>query len=61
MVRETPWLDDIHIYDDSQSIRYPFHDGRSFCKEGLSVLFVADVLLYSGLFNTLSFLDVAAG
>ena len=31
------------------------------CKEGLFVLFVADVLLYSGLFDTLSFLDVAAG
>ena len=31
------------------------------CKEGFFVLFVADVLLHSGLFNTISFLDVAAG
>ena len=31
------------------------------CKVGFFVLFMADVLLHSGLFNTLTFLDVAAG
>ena len=60
-VKVTPCLGADHIYDGALSGRHPFHDGSSSLQTGPVVLFVVDALLHSSLFNTLSFLDVAAG